>query len=186
MRPDVPERDELTADTSIECHGCSAEGADDPGRRTSQFSPASFPMLEADFRAGQAALDARQQGVHFLGAGGEDGPELVPVDRFGDFVAGVADEPGDLLDGDVAVGHEADEGVPELAWCLAGPDPGSAPAIIEAGPGLADPAGSRSRHHQPVTFGHCAHAVHLPIYGAPPCPAKVERLESVFQRARSR
>ena len=39
------------------------------------------------------------------------------VDGFGDFAAGVADEPGDLLDGDVAVGHEADEGVPEFARC---------------------------------------------------------------------
>jgi hypothetical protein len=28
---------------------------------------------------------------------------------------------------------------------------------------------------------HCAHAVHLPLYGAPPCRAKVLRLESVFE-----
>jgi hypothetical protein len=47
---------------------------------------------------GQAGLDTGQQGVHFLGSGGEDGPELVPVDLFGDLAAGVADEPGDLFD----------------------------------------------------------------------------------------
>lgn len=52
----------------------------------------------------------RREGHPFLGPGGHDRAELVTVDRFGDLAAGVADEPGDLLDGDVAVGHQADIG----------------------------------------------------------------------------
>ena len=75
-------------------------------------------MLEADVTD---ALDTGQQRVQFLGSGGHDGPELMPVDRLGDFAAGVADEPGDLLDDDIAVRHQADEGVPQLPRQPEGP-----------------------------------------------------------------
>jgi hypothetical protein len=37
--------------------------------------------------------------------GGQDRPELVTVDGFGDFAAAVADQAGDLFDCDVAVGQ---------------------------------------------------------------------------------
>jgi hypothetical protein len=51
-----------------------------------------------------------------------------------------------------------------------------------AGACCTGPAGARSRYrHQPVTSGHCAHAAHLPLNGAPACRPGVQRLESVFQ-----
>jgi hypothetical protein len=55
--------------------------------------------------AGSCLAGGAEERVHLFSAGGEDGAELVAVDGFGDFAAGVADEPGDLLDSDVAVGH---------------------------------------------------------------------------------
>jgi len=39
------------------------------------------------------------------------------VDQFGGAGVGVAGEAGDFLDGNAAVGHEADEGAPQFAWC---------------------------------------------------------------------
>jgi hypothetical protein len=92
---------------------------------TASSSTAGTPHCRRD-RLGQVHQDARCAyqrhlgGIHSPGAGGHNRSELVAVDGFGDFA-----EPGDFFDGDVAVGHEADEGVPELGWCPAGPDPRS-------------------------------------------------------------
>ncbi len=53
--------------------------------------------------------------------------ELVPVDGFSDFAAGVADEPGDLFDGDVAVGHE----VTKVCQSSRGVQPGPIPPVVQ-------------------------------------------------------
>jgi hypothetical protein len=123
--------------------GGSARTTGGPRRRTSLRCPSSCPAFEPDVTPGQAGLDTGQQGIHLLGSGGHDRPELVPLDRFGDLAAGVADEPGDLLDGDVAVGHEADEGVPQLTRRPVRPNP-SRPAH------RPETTGARSRRRAPA------------------------------------
>ena len=53
--------------------------------------PPPGPALRAPLHRVCLRLAAGEQQIHFLRAGGHDGPELVPVDGFGDFAAGVAD-----------------------------------------------------------------------------------------------
>jgi len=55
-----------------------------------------------------------EETVHGLSAFFHDRLELVPVYQLGCPGAGVTSQAGDLLDGHAGVGHEADEGVPEL------------------------------------------------------------------------
>src|SRR5260370_23721683 len=85
---------------------CTSGRPLEPSLRSAASSPAGSLM-----RRGKLWLSTCEQRVHLLGAGGHDGPELVPVHRFGDLAAGVADEPGDLFHCYVAVGHQADEGM---------------------------------------------------------------------------
>ena len=47
-----------------------------------------------------------EEPIHDRCAGLDDGPDLMPVDQFGDGGAAVADKPGDLLDGYSAVGQQ--------------------------------------------------------------------------------
>ena len=64
--------------------------------------------------------------VHGCGAAFDDGTDLLAVDHFGDGRAVVADQPGDLLDGDPVVGEQGHEAVPQLARCpVVGREPGS-------------------------------------------------------------
>jgi hypothetical protein len=49
-----------------------------------------------------------EDSVHCLGAGRDDRPELAPVDHLGGRSAVVPGEPGDLLDRDAALGHDAE------------------------------------------------------------------------------
>jgi hypothetical protein len=50
--------------------------------------------------------------VHQLGTGGDDGAELAAVDQFGSTNLLVTGDPGDLLYGHSACGHDAHERVP--------------------------------------------------------------------------
>ena len=58
---------------------------------------------------GSGVLLAVQDRVHGGGAGLDDRPELVTVDRLGDDRRSVTEKVGDLLDGDVVVAHDRDE-----------------------------------------------------------------------------
>ena len=67
-------------------------------------------------RVGPQRLSDRREGlgsceelVHDLGAGGDHRPQFPAVGDFGGVGGGVSDQPGDLLDADPAVAHQADE-----------------------------------------------------------------------------
>jgi hypothetical protein len=50
------------------------------------------------------------------GAGGERGPDLVPVDGLGDRRAAVTDQVADVLDADTVGGQDGHERVPQFPW----------------------------------------------------------------------
>jgi hypothetical protein len=123
----------IGADTSISMRSiCSADSAfwrvtrgrkAKRGLRNLQI----YALLSIHFRAwrrttfGMSTVTRRWSGgaseelVHGEGAFFHDGPELVAVDDLGGARGGVAGQAGDFLDRDAGVGHEADEGVAELA-----------------------------------------------------------------------
>ena len=56
-----------------------------------------------------------EEPIHDRCAGLDDGPDLMPVDQFGDVgaaVAAVADELCDFLEGHACIGEQRNEGVP--------------------------------------------------------------------------
>jgi hypothetical protein len=55
------------------------------------------------------AIQASEEPVHHLGAFLQDRPQLLPVHGLGHVAAGVADQPGDLLDGHPVIGEQRDE-----------------------------------------------------------------------------
>jgi hypothetical protein len=52
--------------------------------------------------------------IHDRCAGLDDGPDLMPVNQFGDGGAAVADELRDLSEGHPGIGEQRNEGVPQL------------------------------------------------------------------------
>ena len=76
------------------------------------------------FRAG-AGLNSREELVHDLGAGGDDGPQFAAVDDLGGAGGGVPGQAGDLLDADPAVAQQADEGGAQLPRVQPSPIPAS-------------------------------------------------------------
>ena len=72
----------------------------------------------------QAAADAAEEPVRYLGALLQDRPELLPVHGLGDMAAGMASEPCDLLDRHAIVGHQRDERVPQVPGAQSPPNPG--------------------------------------------------------------
>ena len=53
-----------------------------------------------------------EEPIHDRCAGLDDGPDLMPVDQFGDVGAAVADELCDFLEGHARIGEQRNEGVP--------------------------------------------------------------------------
>ena len=62
------------------------------------------------------AFSVSEDGVHRGSACTTDRLKLVAVDLLGDDRRAVADQVGDLLDGDAIVAHDRDERVPEFPW----------------------------------------------------------------------
>jgi Domain of unknown function (DUF4145) len=56
-------------------------------------------------------LALRKYAIHSLRTMQDDGPDLVTVDSLGRGGAAMADQSGDVLDGDASIGHERDEAV---------------------------------------------------------------------------
>jgi hypothetical protein len=53
-----------------------------------------------------------EEPIHDRCAGLDDGPDLTPVDQFGDGGAAVADELRDVPEGHTGIGEQRNEGVP--------------------------------------------------------------------------
>ena len=105
-----------------------------------------------------------EDAVHRLGPSDDDGPDLLPVNGFGDGRAGVADQAGDVLNGHAVIGQQRHEAVPQLAGCpLPRYEPGGLGDLPEVTPHIVrvQRRPDAGREHQTIALG---------ALGVPACP----------------